>query len=458
MKNVISFAIILGSLSFALGCATTVKRNDYASLFAIPEKSFKEHSSSLASTNKMGPAGIITLDDALEAALERYPGLAASRHQIKARKGAAWQAGRLPNPTLSGEIEEFGGSGDYSGSDLMVSRIGISQEIPLGGQIGRRVQVAQIEADIASLQYDARTLALRTEVRKRFLRVYMLQEQLKLEKESLRLARALGETVDGRVVSGEASPLDKTKVMVKLASSEFGVERVRRELDAAKYVLASSWGQDAPGFSSVRADFQTLIELPGKTNLLKLLENNPAYGILKKKVAQSSASHELARAEGWMEIEIGGGVQHFRETDDHAYFLELSIPIPIFNRNRGRIEETRHLYHESVKDHETGLIALKTNLLETAQKLRAAQEAFLTMQNTVIPAAQKAFAAVRKAYEAGEQGYLELLEAERTLLDTRRERLVLFSELQELMVEVDALTAEALRKDPINNKESKYGS
>ncbi|MDY7037887.1 MAG: TolC family protein [Thermodesulfobacteriota bacterium] len=457
MKNRISFAIILGSLSFALGCATTVNRNDYESPFAIPEKSFEERSSSLAPTKKMEPAGVITLDDALEAAFERYAGLAASRHEIKAREGAARQAGRLPNPSLSGEIEEFGGSGDYSGSDLMVSRIGISQEIPLGGQIGRRVQVAQIQADIASLQYAARTLTLRTEVRKRFLRVYMLQEKLKLEKESLKLDQALGEVVARRVATGEASPLDKTKIIVKLKSSEFKVERVKRELDTAKYLLASSWGQDAPEFSNVRADHLTLIELPGKRNLLELLENNPAYGILKKKVALSSASHELARAEGWMEIEIGGGIQHFRETDDHAFFLELSIPIPVFNRNRGRIEETRHLHKKSVKDHEAGLITFKTTLLEKAQKLLAAQEAFLTMQNTVIPAAQKAFAAVRKAYEAGEQGYLELLEAERTLINTRRERLVLFAELQELMVEVDGLTAETLRKDPIN-KESKYGS
>ena len=452
MKSRSLIAVILGSLAFAAGCTTSIDRNISYSTFAVPEKPFQQHSTSIDIMQKMEPTGVVTLDEALNAALERHPGLAASRHEIKAREGAAKQAGMLPNPSLSGEVEEFGGSGDYSGTDFMVSKIGISQEIPLGGQISKRVQVAKAQTDIAALEYAARTLALRTEVRKRFLRVYMLQEELKLEKEGLALLQALGDAVAKRVASGEASPLDETKVVVKLALSGIAVERVKRELDAAKYVLASSWAGDAPKFSEVWADYQTAIALPAARELLELLASNPAYGILKRKVALSSASLELARAEGWMEIEVGGGIQHFKETDDHSYFLEVSIPIPFFNRNRGRIEETLQTRNKTIKDREAGLIALRTSLLETAKRMSSAQDAFLTMENTVIPAAEKAFISVRKAYQAGEQGYLELLEAQRTLLVTRRERLELFAELQELMAELDGLTAGTLRKNHMNKE------
>jgi cobalt-zinc-cadmium efflux system outer membrane protein len=438
IRFLIAFNIGLG---FAMGCTTTIDKTKYRATILPSEISFHQNSGLIAVAREMEPAGVITLDDALKAALVRHPGLAASRHEIKAHEASAKQTGMFPNPSLLGEIEEFGGSGDYSGTDFLVSRVGISQEIPLGGQISKRVQAAEAQTDVAVLEYAAQTFALRTAVRKRFLRVYILQEQLKLEKENLTLLEAIRDAVVKRVASGEASPLDEAKVAVQLASSGIAVDRTKRELETAKYVLASSWAGDAPKFSEVMTDYQTIIDLPDETELLKLLESNPAYGILKRKVALSSAHVELARAEAWMDIEVGGGVQHFNETDDHAYFLEVSIPIPFFDRNKGRIEEALQLCNKTRKDREAGLIALKTSLLETAKRLSFAQDAFLTMQNTVMPAVEKAFISVQKAYQVGEQGYLELLEAQRTRLDSRREQLELFAELQELKAELDGLTA-----------------
>ena len=449
MKSLTPIAVILGSLVLATGCTTTLNRNTHGPGLVSPEKPLLPNSRPMATVKTKAPGGVITLKDALQAALERHPGLTAAWHEIKAREGASKQAGLLPNPSLSGEIEEFGGSGDFSGTDTMISTVGISQEIPLGGQISKRVKAAEAQTDIAVLERAAQTLALGTAVRKRFLRVYMLQEQLKLERESLKLVLASSDAVAKRVASGEASPLDEAKVAVELASSGIAVERTERELDAAKYGLAASWAGDTPEFSAVRADSPTVTELPPENELLELLASNPIYRILEKKVAQSSAFLDLAQAEAWMGIEIGGGIQQFNETDDHAYFLEVSIPIPLFDRNQGRIQEARQMRDKAAKEREVGLLELKTTLIETARRLSSAQDAFFTMQNTVMPAAEKAFVSVRKAYQAGEQGYLELVEAQRTLLETRRERLELLAEFQGLRAELDGLTAETLRKDGI---------
>jgi outer membrane protein TolC len=292
MKNRTPIAVILGSLAFAMGCTATIDRNIYDATFVSPEKSFHQNSAPIATIQKMEPTGVITLDDALKAALERHPGLAASWHEIKAREGAARQAGMLSNPSLSGEIEQLGGSGYYSGTDFMESKVGISQEIPLGGQISKRVQVAEAQTDIAVLEYASQTLAFRTEVRKRFLRVYMLQEQSKLEEENVTLLETLRDAVAKRVASGEASPLDEAKVAVQLASSAIAEKRTKRELDAAKYALAASWAGDGTKFSEVRADYQTVIALPAESELLELLASNPVYGILERKVALSTTSVE----------------------------------------------------------------------------------------------------------------------------------------------------------------------
>ena len=161
----------------------------------------------------------------------------------------------------------------------------------------------------------------------------------------------------------------------------------------------------------------------------------------------ASASFDLAQAEGWMDIEIGGGIQQFEETDDHAYFFEFSIPFPLFDRNQGGIQEARETLNMATKKQEAGMLELKTSLIETSKRLSSVQYAFLAMQNTVLPAAEKAFISVQKGYMAGEQDYLEFVDAQRILLATRQEQLGLLAEVQELRAELDRLTAESLHGD-----------
>ena len=447
MNSKISIIAILGSLFLFSACTKSIGRDTHFPGQITPEKPLLFTEPTLEVGQTEAPSGIITLDDALQAALMKHPSQAAAWYEIKAREAAAHQAGRLPNPNLSGEIEEFGGSGDYSGTGTMVSKVGINQEIPLGGQISKRVRAAEAQTEIARLERAAQTLTLRTEVQKRFFRVYILQERLKLAKEKLSLIKASSDAVAKRVASGEAPPLDEVKVTVELASSEIAVERTKHELDAAKYGLAASWSGDALRFSGVQADGSEITQLPAESELLSRLEFNPNYRILKQNLTQASAAIELARAEAWSGLEIGGGIQQFNETDDHAFFLELTIPFPLFDRNQGRIREARQSHNKASKELEAGLLALKTALIETARRLRSAQEAYVSMQNTVMPAAEKAFAAVQKAYQAGEQDYLELVEAQRSLIEIRRERLDLLAELYGLRADLDGFTAEVFRSD-----------
>jgi cobalt-zinc-cadmium efflux system outer membrane protein len=449
MKNQIPFVVILGGLVFASACATTVSRSTGTPGPTPSKKPFIQNSSPVTSVQSEEPSGVISLDDALQAALKRHPSLAAAWHEIKAREGAARQAGLLSNPSLTGEFEEFGGSGDYSGTDLMSSKIGISQEFPLGGKRAKRVLAANAERDLSVLERNDQIIALRTEVKKRFDRVYMLQEKLKLEQENLRLVQASCDAVSKRVSSGEASPLDEAKIAVELASSSVAVERVRRELDAARYALASSWAGETATFVEVRADYSMVSDLPSENELLENIKLNPACRILEKKVALASASFDLAQAEGWMDIEIGGGIQQFEETDDHAYFVVFSIPFPIFDRNQGGIQEARETLNKATKKQEAGMLELKKTLIETSKRLNSLQYAFLAMQNTVLPAAEKAFISVQKGYMAGEQDYLEFIEAQHILLETRQEQLGLLAEVQELRAELDRLTAESLHGDEV---------
>lgn len=387
--------------------------------------------------------GEIALDDAIRAAMERHPSLAAAWYEVKAREGAARQAGSIPNPRIFSEIDQFGGTGDFSGKRMMESTLGVSQEIPLGGKISKNRRLANTEVELAGLDRTIAFLELRKTVQKRFLRVYVLQETLKLEKRNLELLDATNDAVGKRVRSGDVSPLDQSRAEVELATARTDVDILEKDLEAARFGLASCWGSRTPLFSVVTADYTVIPEVPGDDILLGALERSPRYRQLEIQVSRGDASLALAKAKSWPDIEIGGAYRRFDESDDRAWLLELNLPVPLFDRNRGGIQEARQTLNKTVKERETGIIELSNGVIENAKRMRAIRAGYISGGETILPAADRAFQAVSTAYEAGERNYLELLDAQRTLLKVQRSHVERLAEYLELKSDLDALIPES---------------
>ena len=72
------------------------------------------------------PKGVITLSQALTAALRNNPDIESVTAEIKAQEARAVQAGLLPNPEIGIEVENFGGSGDVSGFDATETTVRMS--------------------------------------------------------------------------------------------------------------------------------------------------------------------------------------------------------------------------------------------------------------------------------------------------------------------------------------------
>ena len=75
-----------------------------------------------------------------------------------------------------------------------------------------------------------------------------------------------------------------------------------------------------------------------------------------------------------------------------------------------------------------------------------AEEAGILNQTT-LPAARSVFKAARQAYEAGRSDYLEVLDAERTLVETRRRRVEALAAYHQAVARLEGLLAMPLPKD-----------
>lgn len=386
------------------------------------------------------PTGTITLSDAISAALPTHPDIAAAFHAIKAKESVALQEGLPVNPIFITELEEFGGSGDFSGTDVMGTTIGISQEILMAGKREKKIQIAEIETDLARLEMQKKIIQVRSEVKKRFLRVQFLEKGLLLEQDNLRLLLDAGKAIEKQVALGEISPIDGQRAAIELALGQAALSRARRELQTARLDLASSWGSATPLFTDVKHINTAKLPKGDKDSLWQAMLSSPFMEINRRLINQREASLNLAEALAYPDIEIEGGIKYFNESNDHTYFLGMSIPIPLFDRNQGGIQEARQNIHTAKKQEQSHSLRMRTELANLLQRIIGVDTELETVRETVLPAAEQIYSSLSMAYQEGEKDYLELLDAQRTLLDVRRDNHLLEFEHHELIAELEEMT------------------
>jgi len=426
------FCIVVGGV----GPAKSVAAPLASQTAATPQKIDLEPPS--AEYQPVKPPESITLDWVLETVITRHPSLAATWFEIKSKQGAEQQAGLPPNPKIIGEIEEFGGSGDFSGSDVLSSRIGISQELPLGGKIQKRSREAKAQTDIAKLEHKAQLMELRAMVEERFYAVYTLQEKLRLQTEQFDSIKKTHEVVGKRVKAGDTSPLDLSRSHIELATVRIELEQIRQDLEAAQYPLAPSWGARIPSFSSVSAQYRLDPNL-AEQELQESLQQSPSWLIQEAKLTHASAALELADAQRFPDIEVEGGVQRFNESEDHAFFFGITIPLPLFDRNQGAIAEAVALKRKTQYEMHTEWQVLEDELQTAWRKRVSAMQALQSFEEEVLPEAQQAYEALSKAYRAGEMDILALLDAQRTWVEARMARLDLLHDIESKAIEINRL-------------------
>ena len=122
----------------------------------------------------------------------------------------------------------------------------------------------------------------------------------------------------------------------------------------------------------------------------------------------------------------------------------LSIPLPIFDRNQGTILEARYQLAKAGEDRRTAEVRVLTDLAATYAELSSAFTEATTLNNEVLPGAQGAFEAFSEGYRQGKFGFLDVLDAQRTLFEARGQYLEALATYHRAVAEMERLIGEPL--------------
>ncbi|RTL65345.1 MAG: TolC family protein [Hyphomicrobiales bacterium] len=360
----------------------------------------------------------ITLEAALQRALSNAPQLKAAQAAASAAKGSQIQAGVWPNPEIGVDAENVGAQGDYSGFKSAEITYGVSQLVEVSGKRGARLAAADEEHAIAHAELEAARLDLTRDVKTAYAEAVAAKEGVALAEKQRSLASEVLANVNKRVNAAAEPLFQRSKSQVALSTSEMALDKATRDYAIAKHRLASLWGAEAVDFDLDSTSFFT-ISAPPKAQAVPAL-NKPADLVRwDAEVARKEALYDYEQAAAIPDPRFNVGMKEFRATNDRAFVVGVSLPIPVFDMNGGNIARARSEVTKATSEKRLAEVSRQTELERNQQELESAYRQAQILQSQMIPAAEKAYQLSRQGYGAGKFAYLEVLDAQRTLSDVR---------------------------------------
>jgi len=343
---------------------------------------------------------------------EASPTLAESAAEVAVAEGRLRQARAWRNPELSLEAENFSGDRPYNGFDAAESTLSVSQVLELGGKREARVAAARDGVGAAT----ARRAAVRADFAAR-----------------LAIAYAEAEAADARVRHAEelhaAAEADARSARLMV---EVGREAVLRqvqaaaETDAARANLEEARSRQVGAFAHLTAlagssvPFDALAEtlLDRSPQVANPGGGNPGVTAAEADRDAASARVRVERAEVIPDLRLSAGFRRFEADDSTAFVAGVSLPLPIFDRNRGATQTARAELRVAEARLQRARLEAEAERVSAAAKARSAA-ARVQAATSGESAAAEAYRLARIGYEAGKLPLLELTNARRALAEAR---------------------------------------
>lgn len=353
----------------------------------------------------------LTLEQAFVLAERLHPDLSEAEALVRAAQGKAEQAGKLSNPDLIGRIESAPIKGRTAGDAEYLA--GVSQSLPLGPRLSkaRAAEKLAIEARIHELE------VRRREVRKRVHSAFataLYQDKafntLSNITHTFEQAVAITRT---RVGAGDALPEDLARIELELLRSGIESKRALSMRRVAFVQLAASIGDPKLPVQRLDGTLDIAFEVPALEEIAANLAEHPAVLRDQADSKASEARVGLAKAQRIPDITVEALYRRLQAERRDAFDVGVSIPLPLFDRNSGRIREARAELTAVEARYRSTQNELWLRSQDSHSRLSAALARNRTLRDDVLPRAETILKTADARHAAGDIRVTDLLSVRR---------------------------------------------
>jgi cobalt-zinc-cadmium efflux system outer membrane protein len=383
---------------------------------------------------------VLTLEQTLALAEASAPSLEAAQAGVRATGAGRDVAGLRPNPTINGGLEYFGGSGQYRGLRSAEATVGVALPIELGGKRSARVGVANALGEQSRVALVIAAADIRLAVTQAYIEAVAADRRVTTAREQAGIAGEAARAAGIRVRAGRASPIEQRRADVLRINADASVERAQRLSDVARGNLARRIGRPVTGaldlawFDRVQGYGPSMPISPGGTL---------ALSGARAEVASADAQVRLARSQRIPDVTVSAGARRLDATNDMAAVVGLSIPIPLFNNGRASLTQATAQRDQADAMRRAAELDAGQSIATAQAEVANAATTARTTSGPVMAAALESARIARIGYREGKFGQLDLLDAERTLSETRTAAIDALATYHDAKARLERLTAAA---------------
>jgi len=385
----------------------------------------------------------VSLEDVCALALEHHPDLRRFSYDDRAADARLLIAKSPPNPSVFLDVEDFAGSGPYSGTRSAMYTASLVQILETGGK--RSARSAKAAADKAQVraEYEVQRRDILALASQDFVDALAAKEMVALAERELALAERGLESVNTQVSAGRATESQRKLAAMAVTEARLEQRRAKRGLDHSLAQLANLWGGKKP--SAVRGLLTPPpTSLPSRGHLVNTLAKHPEIASARRRQEKAAAQLRMARAERYPDVELGVGTRHYNDSSDEALVVGASIPLPVFRTGGNAVKTAQAETSAAELQTESTRLGLQRRFESAWTAFSNGHDAAVTVENELLPGAREVFRTVDESYTLGRAEFLEWLEARRQLAAANRRWLEARRDYQSAAATLQALTGQSL--------------
>lgn len=364
-----------------------------------------------------------TLPEYLLFAALNNPGLEAAFNRWRAALELIPQVRALPDPTFTygyfvEQVETRVGP--------QRQRFGIAQTFPWFGKLRLKGNRAGERASAAKEAYEQAKVKLFYEVKDAFYELSYLRSAISLTEENIELVKHLESVAQARFRSG-SEMTGVVKAQVELGKLEDRLSTLQELRDPISSRLNASLNRELSTFVPwPEGGMSRLISIADDEIVQTLLSASPELKLMAAMIRESERSVELAKKAFYPDLTLG---IDYVDTQDAPFpgvvdsgkdpvMVMGSVNIPIWiGKNRAGVREAEAKRAAARASLENRGNVLVSELKMLLYRFRDAQRKIDLFGGTLAPLAKNSLDVAEQAYRAGGADFLELIDAQRLLLD-----------------------------------------
>ncbi|MCB9756996.1 MAG: TolC family protein [Candidatus Omnitrophica bacterium] len=368
-----------------------------------------------------------SLNSLIEEALNNNPRLKAAQYRLEAAKSRVALFRSIPDPTVEYEYDKITPAASMTdgGKVRPMKSLAVSQEVPFPTKIFMRKKSAQKESNVLEQEYKQVEQSVRKDVKEAYFRLFLNRQKTLFIKDSLSLMRQFAEVTNKKYAANKAGQQDVLRAQVEYSKLSNMVILYEQEAKIAENLLKAVLGRsDSVPLDIIDADPAEDLLLSEEDAVALAKKHRPELRAVRAILAKAEVESSLSKQELLPDVTL----KYKREEKDGSYrdgegsgMIGINVPIWFWGKQLPVIREARANLEAAKADYAQAENVTVSEVRSSYAKYSSARSLIAIYETGVLPQATSAVMTARRAYEAGQLSFLELLDAVRMLRDLQME-------------------------------------